>query len=294
MILRNSTLLLAIILIASQLILSTSCEKFEGDQAIPAYITIDSIYLTTSLPVQGSASASITDAWLYVNDVQIGTFQLPARIPVLANGTNNVKVLPGIKQNGISTTRASYPFYAPIEQTLDLSEGDTTPVGVIRTNYLPTTVFDMIEGFEGVAIAFDTTKRSEVALTLTPEGSPLTFEGNHSGLIEMNSAGKMFECINDKDFIIPFAPVYLEMNFMTNNTLVVGIFMYGASVIQQVPILYLNPTDGIWKKVYVNLTNSLNAYPGMIQFRVFLSAIQSTSVARAEILFDNVKVVTRK
>ncbi len=294
MITRRSILFFGTIGITLQLMLVTSCDKFEGDQTIPAYLTIESIYITTSLSVQGSASAKITDAWVYVDDMQIGTFQLPARVPVLQRGTRVVKILPGIKQNGIAATRASYPFYAPIEQTVELTEGDTTALGVLKTNYLPTTEFDLIEGFEGVTIVFDTTLRSEVALTLTPFGSPLTFEGEHSGEIRMDTVGRFFECTNDKDILIPFAPVYLEMNFNTNNTLVVGLFLYGVSVIQQVPVIYLKPTDGEWKKIYIDLTNSLNAYTGMVQFRIFFSAIQETSVDEALILIDNIKVVTRK
>ena len=294
MITRRSTLLLGAIGIALQLMLFTSCDKFKGDQTIPAYLTIDSIYITTSLSMQGSASAKITDAWVYVDDMQIGAFQLPARVPVLQKGMHVVKILPGIKKNGIAATRVAYPFYIPVEETLDLKEGDTTAMGVLKSNYYPTTEFDLIEGFEGVTLFFDTTLRSEVALELTPIGSPLTFEGNHSGEVRMDSVGQFFECVNDRDFLIPFAPVYLELNFNTNNTLVMGVFLYGISVIQQVPIIFLQPTDGKWKKIYVDMTNTLNAYSGMIQFRVFLSAIQETSVDEALILMDNIKVVTRK
>ena len=294
MITRRFTLFLGAIGIALQLMLFTSCDKFKGEQTIPAYITIDSIYITTDMSTQGSASANITDAWVYVDDIQIGAFQLPARIPVLQRGTHVVKILPGIKQNGIAATRATYPFYAPIEQTIELTEGSTTALGVLKTNYISTTEFDLIEGFEGVTIAIDTTIRSEVALTLTAPGSPLTFEGNHSGEVRIDTVGRLFECTNDQDFLIPFAPVYLEMNFNINNTLVVGLFLYGISVIQQVPVVYLKRTDGEWKKIYIDLTNSLNAYSGMIQFRIFLSAIQETSVVEALILIDNIKVVTRK
>ncbi|MBN1198247.1 MAG: hypothetical protein JXA23_02765, partial [Bacteroidales bacterium] len=135
----------------------SGCEKFKGDQTIPAYITIDSIYLSTSPSIQGSASAAITDAWVFINDVQIGTFQLPARFPVLHQGTQTVKVLPGIKQNGVAATRASYPFFAPVEITVELNELDTAALGVLKTTYISTTVFDMIEGFEGVTLLLDTT-----------------------------------------------------------------------------------------------------------------------------------------
>jgi len=272
----------------------SSCEKFKGEQTVPAYVTIDSIYLTTSISLQGSASAAITDAWVYVDDIQIGTFQLPCRFPVLFTGKHTIKILPGIKVNGIAATRASYPFFAPITKEVELAELDTTALGVLKTTYLETTQFDLIEGFEGVTIAFDTTPSSEVPLLLSEPGSPLTFEGNHSGLVRMNSASQFFECTNDVDITIPFAPVYLEMNFLTNHVFAVGLYLYGISTIQQVPVIYLNPTNGEWKKIYIDLTNSLNAYSGMIQYRIFISAIQQSSSEMAEISIDNVKLVTRK
>ncbi|MBN1199315.1 MAG: hypothetical protein JXA23_08185 [Bacteroidales bacterium] len=288
--LRNYTTYLFLAFIP---VLILSCEKFKGDQEIPAYITIDSLYLSTTSN-QGSASANIVDAWVYLDDNLVGAFQLPARFPVLALGTHDLKILPGIKINGIAATRMAYPFFAPVELSVDLAELDTSSVGIQKTTYLSSTVFDLIEGFEGITIAFDTTKRSEAALLLTGPGDSLTFEGNHSGMVSMDTVNQFFECINDKDFDIPYAPVFLEMNFRTNNVFVVGVYLYGISAIQQVPIIYLTPTGNEWKKVYINLTNTVNAYTDMQKFRVFISAIQSSASPNALILMDNIKVVTRK
>jgi len=271
----------------------SSCEKFTGDQTVPAYITIDSIYLTTSISTQGSASASIVDAWVYVDDHEIGAFQLPARIPVLMNGSHTVTVFAGIKINGIATTRMSYPFYNSCEKVVELAGLDTIALGRLNTTYLPTTEFQLIEAFEGISIALDTTPRSSVAIALTAEGSPLTFEGKHSGLITLDTAATLFECVNDHDFEIPYAPVFLEMNFNTSNVFQVGVFLYGPTLIQQVPVLYLNHTNGIWKKIYVNLTTALNSYPGMQNYRIYFLAYKETSVDQAQILLDNIKVVSR-
>lgn len=291
MTIRKFILLLFVLLIS---VLIASCEKFKGDQEVPAYITIDSIYLTTSLSVQGSTSASIVDAWVYLDENLVGAYQLPARFPVLARGEHNLKILPGIKLNGIAATRMVYPFFAPIELTAEFKDLDTIAVGVQKTTYLASTIFDLIEDFDGVAIAFDTTVRSEAALLLTGPDDSLTFEGNHSGMVRMDTVNQFFECVNDKDFNIPFAPVFVEMNFRTNNVFVVGVFLYGTTAIQQVPIMYLNPTGNEWKKIYINLSNTLIAYNGMQKFRIFISAIQTAPETEALILFDNIKVVTRE
>ena len=274
-------------------VLLPGCEKFKGDQEIPAYISIDSIVLATE-PGQGSNSSAITDAWVYVNDQQIGTFQLPATFPVLFTGSQTIKIFAGVKENGVGATRVAYPFFDPIELKRDLVELDTLALGTLTARYSSTTEFELIENFEGVTLLFDTTRSSEVPLQLTPWGSPLTFEGAHSGMVVMDTVSLFFECINDRDFNIPFAPVYLELNFRTNNVFVAGVYMYGLSVIQQVPVVYMNTTGGVWKKIYINLTNTLNGYSGFQKFRVYFAAIQTTGIIPAEILLDNIKVVTRK
>jgi hypothetical protein len=49
------------------LLAQTSCEKFSGDQTVPAYMKIDSIRLTTDYSTQGTAIHNITDAWVYID-----------------------------------------------------------------------------------------------------------------------------------------------------------------------------------------------------------------------------------
>lgn len=270
-----------------------SCEKFEGDQTVPAYLRIDSIYLQTDYSTEGTAFQSITDAWVYVDDQLVGAFQMPAEFPVLAKGTHKVTIMPGIKKNGIAATRTNYPFCESIIKNVDFFEDSTISMGGQKTTYQPTTQFFMIEDFDGVVLSLDTTKRSVASIQLSPSGWPATFEGSHSGLIEMDSVGSMFECTNKTDFIIPAAPVYMELHFNTNIPVAVGVFLYGYTQIVQTPVVYLNNTNGKWKKIYIDLTNALNSETGMVNFRIFFNAIQPQGVIHSEILLDNLKVLTR-
>ena len=151
----------------------------------------------------------------------------------------------------------------------------------------------MNEDFDGVVLQLDTTNRSVAAIQQTPSGWPGTFEGSHSGLVQMDSVGSMFEAVNKTDFVIPLAPVYMELNFNTNTPVAVGVFLYGYTSIVQTPVVYLNKTDGMWKKIYIDLTNALNSQSGMVNFRIFFNAIQAAGVYHAEIRLDNIKVLTR-
>ena len=276
------------------LLMQTSCEKFSGDQTIPAYLSIDSIYLQTDFQEEGTTSQNITDAWVYVDDILIGTFQMPARFPVLFQGVHDLTVIPGIKRNGIASTRTTYPFYNAITKSVKLVPDSTLPAGVLKTTYMSTTVFTWKESFDNVAVSMDTTRQSKVALELTPSGSPLTFEGIHSGLIQMNDTNNFFEIVTHNYFKIPSAPVYLEMNFNTNNVFQAGVIIYTSDYISyQTPILNLAPTNGAWKKIYIDLTTTLNSYLNSTSYKLFLGGYKESGVSNATIMIDNLKIVTR-
>ena len=272
----------------------TSCEKFSGDQEIASYLKIDSISFSTDYTVQGSASHSITDAWVYVDGELIGTFPLPANLPVLKQGSHVVKILPGIKKDGIAATRINYPFYNTIEKTVNLiPDGSTSIVGT-STVYNSQTNFMWQEDFEGATISLDTTPRSSVGIRKTIPGSPLTFEREHSGIVEMDSTGAFFECLSHQSFNIPNSEVFLEMDFNINNHLTVGIMVYTGSVRYQVPIITLFDTGGKWKKIYIDLTTSLNAYLGANKFQVVFGNYKEETVSYAQILLDNIKLLSIK
>lgn len=273
---------------------ATSCEKFSGDQSVPAYLSIDSIYLTTDYYSQGTASQRITDAWVYVDDEFLGAFELPARLPVLKSGKHHIKIWPGIKKNGIAATRVSYEFYKPIEKDVTFTPDSALDVGVLRTTYQSTALFVWQEDFEEVSITLDTTSGSSAYIQRTAPGSAQTFEGNHSGMVVLDSIHDFFECQTHTEYNIPASAVYLEMNFNTSNTMVVGLITYGSTSLYQTPVIYLNPTNGQWKKVYIDLTNTLYAYTGMTSYRVYFSALKDSGLKEATLLFDNFKVLSHK
>lgn len=280
-------------------ITALSCEKFKGDQTIPAYLRIDSIYLTTDYATQGTASHHITDAWVYVDDELIGAFELPAKFPVLKTGKHKVKVWPGIKKNGIAATRISYDYYSPIQADMTLTPdstavpANTTVKGRLKTTYQSYTLFIWKEDFENVSQTLDTTKRSTANIQDTPVGSALTFEGNHSGMVVLDSLHNAFECQTHSEYPIPDSPVYLEMNFNTSFFLTVGVVTYGTTILYQTPVITLVPTNGAWKKIYIDLTSTLNAYSGMSTYRVYLGTTNFQERTKDTIRFDNFKIVNR-
>jgi hypothetical protein len=294
MIYRRILPVLLILFLSFFLLVQTSCEKFSGDQTIPAFLSIDSIYLQTDNGLEGTDSQNITDAWVYVDDNLVGAFQMPARFPVLKEGKHNLTIIPGVKRDGIASTRITYPFYTYITRTVNFVPDSTLRMHVLKTTYNSTTKFTWKEAFEDVAISLDTSRKSMVKIEETPPGSLLTFEGVHSGIIQLDSAKNFFEILTHNQYPIPQSPVFLEMNFNTNSTFQAGVIVYTSDyIIYQTPILNLAPTNGKWKKIYIDLTTTLNSYPNSTNYKVYFGGFKDKGIDNATILLDNFKIVTR-
>lgn len=272
------------------LLAQTSCEKFSGDQTVPAYLRIDSIRLTTDYSTQGTAMNNITDAWVYIDGELIGTFQLPATFPVLKKGTHTLMVFPGIKKDGIAATRVNYSFYQEINKTIDLVPDQTLDVGTLSTTYSNKTKFIWKEDFDNAAITLDTTNATTEKIKQTASDS-LTLEGLHSGIVELDTIGATFEAVSHSTFTIPNSAVFLEMNFRMNTSLIVGVYVTTFGLINEVPIMTLLPTNDKWKKIYIDLTTTLNAYSGATKFRVYYY-VKNTTGDHYRILLDNIKVLS--
>jgi len=273
------------------LLAQTSCEKFSGDQTVPAYLKIDSVRLTTDYSTQGTAIHNITDAWVYIDGELIGTFQLPSTFPVLKQGVHKLMVLPGIKKDGIAATRVNYPFYQEITRDINLEADKTLDAGTLSTTYSPKTKFIWKEDFDNAAITLDSTKATTEKIKQTPGNSPFTLEGLHSGIVELDTIGATFEAVSHGTFTIPSSAVFLEMNFNINTSMIVGVYVTTFGLINEVPIMTLLPTNDKWKKIYIDLTATLNAYSGATKFRVYYY-VKNTTGNHYRILMDNIKVLS--
>lgn len=294
-----------------------SCNKFENDQSVPAYIRIDSIQLITDYETQGAPTRKITDAWVYINDQAIGAYELPAVFPVLAKGITEVRVDPGIKLNGIAALRSSYPFYKPIIQDVMLVEGeevnlhrDTLFMGggefvpyTMSTTYYDNLEFVWMEDFEDPSLSLDSTSKSKTDISRTePANNPEAFlaaYSKYSGLITLDSLKYIIDIAtnvgNEDGFELPGTGqfVFLEFDYKNNNYFTTGFYAKEISQIIQHPVLNINPSSE-WNKIYVNLSPSVSAYYNAIDFNIFFGAVKEGGVDEPRILIDNIKLIHRK
>jgi len=277
----------------------TGCYKFEGTQTIPTYIKIDSVYLQTIYSEQGEASQKITDVWVYVDDQQIGVFELPALFPVLATGKHKLEIKPGIKLNGISSTRVPYPFYKPIIfENFDFYPDSIIDIGNIKTVYFNNLTFVWMEDFESSNLSIQESSQSDTTIVRTqPADNPeawISDYSQYSGVITLTADRPVFDATSFDSYQLPQmgAPVLMEMNFKTDNYVTIGLVVHETGLYIKVPLLILNYSNN-WNKIYINLGPTVSKYIKAKDFRIFFSANKRNDKTVTHIYFDNIKLIYR-
>lgn len=282
------------------LFLLGGCRKMNSAQTTPSYIKIDSVYLETYYSVEGTASQEITDVWVYVDDQQMGVFQLPALFPILSEGQHRLEIRPGIKLNGISSTRVPYPFYRPIVyENFNFVLDSTINLGSIKTKYYENTKFVWLEDFEGSSISIKESETSDTTINqTTPADSPEAFLSNYSsysGKIVLTQDNPMFWGYSFDVYDLPRdgTPVALELNFKTDTPMVIGVLTSLPGDFKWDDLVYLNKSSE-WNKIYINIAPTASRYTNAYDFKIYFRAIIGVDDEEANIYIDNIKLLYRQ
>lgn len=285
--------------------LFASCENEPA--TVPSYLHIDAMDVTTNYIEHGTASSNITTAWVEVDGEMIGVFELPAIVPVAAKGSHELKIYAGINLNGIQSLRNIYEFYSPYTETINFIEnGDVWPdasndsVPTVTYSDLSFYTYRPIEDFEDISLAFEISDRADTGLGRTSDpnlifSDPALNEiSTQSGYVRLPDQDFLFEIVSVEEFTdLPKggANVYLEMNYKIDAVATIGVFRRIPGQVDQVPVVGLFPTDGEWKKVYINLVTEVSAIPNAEGFRIFIGAVNVEGNGEMDMLFDNIKLV---
>lgn len=277
-----------------------SCNKFKGDQKVPAYIHIDTFLLTTDYPYEGAASHKITDVWLYVDDNVQGCYELPATIPVLEKGKHKISIYPGIKLNGISATRTINPFYQPYivedyifeEYVIDTLHPTTTYYSQDETLI----TFGFTEDFEKQTINLTKTSDSDTTIIKTDSVAEIWNDAennsHYSGYVWIGDTLNYFRVASPEFHDLPNQGdfIFLEIDYKCTEKFEVGLFAK-MDAINTINLIYVNPSP-TWNKIYVNLGPSITEAHNAEYFKFYLAGSVDESKS-AEYYFDNLKVVYR-
>lgn len=272
------------------ILLVAACKK---DGAVPAYVQIDT---PAVVDANGrGVSSKITDLWMYVNDQPVGVWEPGKRIPMIADGTSTVKIIAGIRKNGITDDRIQYPFYATWEQQVQLVPEQTLVLTPLFHYYDNLTYW--LDDFDN-GQRFDTVTASTAAISLVPSDSTLIGQGLQNGRITLDPEHSLYRGVSSGDaFTNPGSSAFLEIDYRSDTRLLVGVYFtyFGDSVFT--PYVYALPTkraDGSmpWNKIYVDLAEPWNV-PGALDKRIYLRAELENGALSGTIEVDNIKLVYR-
>ncbi|QQS30624.1 MAG: hypothetical protein IPM47_06750 [Sphingobacteriales bacterium] len=258
---------------------------------MPAYIQINGMQVL-ALSEQGSASANIRNVWVFANSQSLGVYELPASVPVLEEGLTQIVLRAGVMNNGISSTRTIYPFYAPDTFSVQL-----TPLQTVNRSslirYTGNTAFALNADFE-VGNSFTDLNPETNLLTLTNHPNNV-FEGSRSAMLTLNAVNSGFEIGTLDKFQLPGnkVAVYLEMNYKCDQPFLValkGTNETGDGAV--LPQLYVNKKE-TWNKIYIDLTETVSAFnlQGLNQIQLIFKSELEEDLEQAVFFWDNVKIL---
>ena len=257
------------------------------DEPAPAFILVDDVALSTNSS-QGAPTQDIKDVWVFVDDLFIGVYDLPARVPVIAEGNTTLRFEFGIRENGLSRLPNIYEFYAPVEEIIEIVPGMTYDLGTLPVRYRSDTRFAMLENFEP--------DRNRLFLDVLVGGASLdpstelARSGAAAGKIELTELDDQFEVITVTNYSELGVNVWLEVDVLADVPVVWGIVgrtPIGIERFYEVGSL----ANSEWTKIYFNLTpeifrSQLDSYSiGLTTF------IQEEGQETGTVFLDNLKLV---
>lgn len=292
-----------LVLISILAFIGFSCEDFEDDQTIPSYLQVEDFILVDNPNIEeGALTQNFSDVWVYVDDQTIGAFEIPTeQIPVLEEGEHKLTLAPGIKYNGMSGTRGPYQFI----ELLIIEDFNFVKDSIIefvpQVRYADNTWFEWKENFEQGQgfISIVPTINSDTSLQIYPRSDS---QGN-AGAGFLSLISPVLEVVSPADpstptlgFDLPAGqPVFLEIGYNTNIKMIVGLFIreLGVSITQH-SIVVINPSHGVWKKMYVNLSPTITDFNDADYYYVFVRADYEASSEAPQVLLDNLKLIYTK
>jgi len=272
-----------------------SCNTFNAEEVVPAFITIDTAFVATKVDDEGSAAQHITNVWVFNNVEPLGNYQLPVKIPVLDEGNTNIILQAGVKLNNRSDNRAIYEIMGNDTFNVNLKAGEVV-------NYEPTfkykqsAYFDLIDDFE-LTNNFVNTNSNALAQATSNEN--LVFEGNRSLTIVLDELNSTFKIVSadvlkvqtTSTFIVEELPVdgrktYIEMHYKNDASFRVGLITSSLSL---PPILQIGPQKE-WSKIYIPLNSFLTAN-SVDNIRLYFEGELPDEQQSARFSWDNIKII---
>ncbi|MES2478942.1 MAG: hypothetical protein V4561_07640 [Bacteroidota bacterium] len=274
----------------------SACNLNNPKEQIPTYLHLEPfIFNNPDSNFTGSTTYEIPSAWVYVDDIAVGTFDLPCTAPVIMSKTSKVKIVPAVVNQGIKSYVIQYPFYQSDTTTIVYNPGkiqNYTP----KTSYskdLTSNTFKLKVNFEEGLLFKNLSGDTTILLEKDPSKAR---SGSGCGAIYLKSPQKWTESITSNYFESTQNACYLEFDY--KGTLPFQIGLQGENSEGEIYGEYIAgfyPKDN-WGKIYIDISPFMKA--NKTYSKIYLK-VRSTleefdgKYTDGYVLLDNIKVISR-
>jgi hypothetical protein len=275
-----------------------SCELFNTEEQLPAWIEVNAFTMVDNpLLNEGNLNADIQDIWLTIDGERIGTYELPARIPVLKEGIHQVVVAPGIIVSGTSALRDRYLYYDADTFEMELTADQTFVLDPI-TRYKNSTQLEvlLIEDFEDGDDRVSSTSASNAPFIRSADASFVKY-GEGAGVMYLSDTVTNATIRTNGSLQLPQnGSVFMEVDVYSDYWVQWGVYVNSRVSDAAMDVYIMKPTDETWKKQYIGLQSTIDeaygySYPE--SFYLYAKAIYSPDSipTSGNVIIDNVKVL---
>lgn len=262
---------------------SWGCNVINPKEDIPTYIRVD------SFSFEGGKLHDIKCVTVTYNGDEIGTFDLPATVPVITSGTTgDLQLAPGILVNGRNERPIAYPFYKNHRETLTSAPGKIVTIAA-KTGYFDSIKVYTISDFEAGLTKFS--KWAGTTYLQTTNDPNLRYEGTGSGIVTLASTADSSADSTTNTFSIKQGIAFIEFDYKTTTPFSVGLQAVLGGVISTSPtyLAGISPNSK-WQKFYFNVSGFTNQYPAD-GYNMFIKAALREQT-NGMLLIDNIKLLT--
>ncbi len=266
-------------------------------EQIPSYLHLKPF----TVNAQGDASwHKLTEGWLYVNGEYLGSYTLPATVPLLVEGQSDVILFPGVKKNGIFATPDIYPVLTRWQsKTVNLVSGQTTEAQ-------PATVYDADAKFAFGIGRGDFDGGSSIILESRDDDPATTYsltsDGAFAGkciLMEMDTAHPVIEIATEQVDGLPVTgspEVWLEMHYKCDMTFFLYLLYSSNGGTESSQSVFQFNTSENWNKTYINITEALTTSQATTYRLYFRAGLAKGSDGKfnqlnGSVRIDNIRLV---
>ena len=274
------------------MLLTVGCNLINPHENIPTYVHVDSFVFTSTPNVNISTSHSITSVYAYYNGVNIGSFDLPCTIPVMASGTGTLSLAPAIIQDGLNSLVSLYPYYTTDDYSLTAQPGKIithNPTTQYYKDIKKTVISDF--SFGNTNFGLITGNRQMISVF---NKDSLVFEGDASGEIILQAVGDSSIDSSKVQITIPLNQnqAYIEFNYKSTIPFYVGLSASLSNYVTTDPyyLAGINPIDH-WQKFYLQVTDFASRAQATT-YTFYIKAVLGKGQTNGRLLIDNIQLVT--